>query len=521
MKIDIEKEQIAAELKGSLLLFCQTFYPLLTSREFIISNPVCREPHVITICKALTRAARLEIPSHRLLLNLPPGHGKSLLLSMWCAWTIAQYPDSKFLYVSYSKSLAGKHTETIKRIISLRHYKYLFGVEIRFDSKAKEHFQTTAGGSVMAAGAQGSITGFDAGSPGLSRFSGSIILDDAHKPDEASSDTIRRGVIENYRETLQQRARGVNVPFIYIGQRVHEDDLAAYLLRGDDGYEWERVILPAIDAAGNALYPEAFPLESLLIKQEKDPYVFASQLQQDPIAAGSGLFKAEWFPILDEEPEMLCTFITADTAETNKSYNDASVFSFFGIYEIENFGLKTGELGLHWIDCMEIRVEPKDLKDNFVSFYMDCMRHPCVPKLAAIEKKSTGVTLVSVLQEFRGLSIREIERTKASGSKTQRFLEVQPCIASKLVSFTKGSKHVDMCISHVTKITAADAHRWDDIMDTLADGIRLALIDKSVYSIRNSDTTHNKILSRLSNKFNRTLEAGKILNNGGISTKTY
>lgn len=518
MPLNLELETLAAELKGSLLFFAQTFYPLLTGREFIIPQPICRESHVITLSRALTRAARLEIPSQRLLINLPPGHGKSLMLSLWTAWTIAQYPDSKFLYVSYSKSLAGKHTETIKRIISLRHYKYLFDVSIRYDSKAKEHFQTTAGGSVMAAGSSGSITGFDAGSPGLNRFSGAIILDDAHKPDEAHSSKIREGVIENYRETLQQRARGVNVPFIYIGQRLHEADLADYLLRGEDGYNWERIILPAIDAVGNALYPEAFPLQSLLIKQEKDPYVFASQLQQDPIPSGGALFKPDWFVSLPEEPKMLITFITADTAETDKSWNDATVFSFWGLYEIENFGKKTGEMGLHWLDCMEIRIEPKDLKDSFISFYTDCMRHCVSPKLAAIEKKSTGTTLISVLKEFRGLSIREIERTRASGSKTQRALEIQPIIASKLISFSDTAKHKEMCINHMSKITANESHRHDDIFDTCADAIKLALMDKTIYNIDNRDITRNDILSGLNNKFQSQLDARKIIYGNGQET---
>lgn len=512
MKLDLEKEEMAAALKGSFLLFCQTMYPLLTSRDWIISNPAGRESHVITISKALTRAARLEIPNHRLIINVPPGSGKSTSLCMWVAWTLAQYPDSKYLYVSYSKSLAGKHTETIKRIISLRHYKFLFDVSIRYDSKAKEHFQTTSGGAVMAAGSSGSITGFDAGSPGLDRFSGAVLLDDLHKVDEAHSQTIREGVIENYRETIQQRARGIKVPFIFIGQRVHEADVADYLLRGQDGYHWDSVILPSIDSAGNALYPEAFPLASLLIKQERDPYVFASQFQQDPIPAGGGLFKSEWFIELELEPEILCTFITADTAETAKSWNDATVFAFWGLYEITNFGKKTGELGLHWLDCMEIRVEPKDLKDAFIGFYTDCMRHKMPPKLAAIEKKSTGVTLVSVLQEFRGLSIREIERTRASGSKTQRFLEIQPYVASKLISFTEGAKHKDMCISHMCKLTANESHRHDDIGDVAADAVRMAFIDKSVYSLNNGNDKRSEMMRHMDNSLKKRLAAGAIIN---------
>ena len=66
-----------------------------------------------------------------------------------------------------------------------------------------------------------------------------------------------------------------------------------------------------------------------------------------------------------EEPEILKTFIVCDSAETDKTYNDATVFSFFGIYKIKVKNVDIGLLGLHWIDCQELRVEPKDLKESF------------------------------------------------------------------------------------------------------------------------------------------------------------
>lgn len=305
-------------------------------------------------------------------------------------------------------------------------------------------------------------------------------MDDMHKPDEVHSDTIRQTVIDNYSETILQRPRGPNVPMIFIGQRLHEDDLPAYMLSGRDERKWKSVVLKAIDDDGFALYPDVNPLHQLREKQEKNPYVFASQFQQDPIPAGGALFKPDYFIMLDEEPEMLATFITADTAETNKTYNDATVFSFWGLYEIVEYGQKTGQHALHWLDCMEIRVEPKDLKESFLDFYSDCMIHPVKPLMAAIEKKSTGVTLVSTLQDMRGLQIREVKRTVASGSKTERYLEMQPIVSSKLVSFTRDAKHADACVKHMSKITANDTHRHDDIADTLYDAVKIALIDKTL-----------------------------------------
>jgi len=504
--IDLDKENEAARLRGSLLEFTRYFFEYITGRPFIVSQPIGRESHHITVARALTRVARLE--ELREIINLPPGSGKSTMASMFAAWCWASHPDSNFLYISYSQELAAKHTAFIKSIVSSKHYGYLFDVFLCPDSRAKDKFKTTAGGSIMAFGSGGAVTGQDAGLPGLERMSGAVIVDDAHKPTEAHSDTIREGVITNYDETIRQRCRGMNVPILYIGQRVHEADLTDFFLSGRDVDTWHTTILKGLDEAGNALYPEMMSQEKLLMLQEKSPYVFASQYQQDPLPAGGGLFKPDWFIELDEEPEFIATFITADTAETDKSWNDATVYSFFGLYEITVMGKKTGELALHWLDCVELRIEPKDLRSSFTDFYINCSLHHKPPSLAGIEKKSTGVTLVSVLQDMRGLQIREIERTRASGSKTQRFLEMQPFIASKKISFTRNAKHADMCKTHMGKITANNTHRHDDIADTLSDAIRIGLIEKSIYAIDSKRDEQKEIMKSLNRTLRKKIDAG-------------
>jgi predicted phage terminase large subunit-like protein len=501
--INMEKEQQASLLRSSLLEFTRFFFQHLTGREFIISQPLGCESHHVTVSRELTRLSRLEIPSQRLMINMPPGFGKSTLVLYWIAWNMSKYPDSNFLYISFSHDLASKHTSTIKTIVSSPMFKHLFGVSIKSDSRAKDHFITDKGGIVRAFGSSGPVVGSDAGLPGLDRFSGCVVVDDCHKPDEIHSDGVRNKVIRNYEETIRQRPRGVNVPIIFIGQRLHEEDLPAWLEDGNDTSEWEIIKLKGLMDNGHALYPEMMPTEKLIALQEKSPYVFASQYQQNPIPAGGALFRPEWFITLNQDPEMIMTFITADTAETSKTWNDASVFSFFGLYEIETFGRKTGEIGLHWIDCIEIHVEPKDLKDIFLEFWQSCMMYPVPPKFAAIEKKSTGVTLASVLSEMRGLQVRAIERTKASGSKTERFLAIQPHLANKLVSVPHQGKHVRMCMEHMSKITANDTHRRDDIADTLSDAVRMAFIDKTLHTLHNGPTASSDVMSKLGNQMRR------------------
>lgn len=477
-------EEQRSRLQGSLLLFTQVFFKLRTGQDFKISNPLGREPHVVTICKALTKTQRGEC--NRLLINIPPRYSKTELCIHYIAWCIAKYPKSNFLYVSYSHTLAKRQTNIVRQIINMPEFKELFDARIDPATSAKDNFDTIQGGSVYAAGAGGTITGRGAGIRNVEEFGGSIVLDDMHKPNEVTSDVQRDSIGGWYLNTLISRLNNpANTPIVFICQRLHEDDLASRLLLGMDGHDWDRVVLKAIGDNGQALDPEMHSLKKLKQMQDTMPYEFAAQYQQNPQPSGGGIFKPDMFVLYDQDPDILATFITADTAETDKTYNDATVFSFWGIYKINHEGIDTEVLGLHWIDCHECYVEPKDLKDEFMHFYRKCMGFHVKPQMAAIEKKSTGTTLVSVLKDMPGLQILDMTRgrDKISGgvlSKTSRFLRAQPYIASKRVSFNAFSKHADMCIDHMRKITVNNTHKNDDIADTCADAIQLALIDNVV-----------------------------------------
>ena len=492
-----------ALLLDDYLVFLRYFFKKLTGREFALSRPHGRQSHFITIAESLTDC--FNNPKQRLYIGVPPGYAKSTMLIYWVAWAMALYPDSKFIYISYSLDLASKHTETIRRIMQLPDYFLLFGVKICQEARGKEYFRNNFGGEVAAFGSAGGITGRDAGMPNLNRFSGALIMDDMHKPDEVHSDTVRGKVISNFQGTIEQRLRGINVPMVGMGQRLHENDLPAFLLDGKDGYEWKRVILKALDDAGNALYPEKDTKEALLIKKEHDIYNFASQFQQNPQPSGGALFKEDWFITLYEDPEMICTFITCDSAETTKSYNDASVFSFWGLYKIETLGHETSEYALHWLDCHEIRVEPVELEEEFLGFWSRCQMYNTPPSFAAIEKKSTGVTLLSVLEGLRGMQIRPIERNGAKNSKSERFISMQKYIAAKKITFPLYGKHNANCIKHMSKVTPNNTHAFDDICDTAYDAIKIGLMDKTL--IRSSETTNNVAAEAIGQTLSKQLQA--------------
>jgi len=486
------------KLLGSFILFTQCFYEELTGREFKIPPVDGRESHYMTIAKALTKVFRGD--TRRLLITVPPGFGKSTLATFFVAWCYAHYPDCNFLYISFSGDLAAEKTGIIKQIMSLPLYSETFGVHIDQNSRAKDDFKTTERGNVVAYGSAGSITGRDSGLPYIDRFSGCTIIDDIHKPSEVHSDTIREAIKNNYKQTIKPRCRSDTVPIICIGQRLHEDDVPANLINGYDGDEWTVVNLQAIDEAGNALCPAIISKEQLLIMEKHSPYVFASQFQQNPQPAGGGIFKGEWFTTLDDEPEVIATFFTVDGAETEKTYNDATVFSFWGIYKIVDYQIETDLWGIHWLDCWELRCEPHALESNFIQFYSECMRYKIKPKIAAIEKKSTGTTLGSVLSQRQGLQIIQLDRTL---NKIDRFYSTQPYVASKHVTFPKYGRHNEMCITHLKKIAGNNSHRSDDIADTLADAVQLSLIDKTIIAPYERIETEDAILSKMNQHFTR------------------
>lgn len=489
---DLERK---AKLWGSLLYFTQVFYKLRTGRDFELSFPDGRESHYISICRELVNVLEGKVP--RLMINVPPRYGKTELVIHFVAWALSRFPDSNFLYVSYAHLLAKKQTQTIRQIVQLPVFRKIFGVSLSDETSAKDNFETTALGSVYAAGAGGTITGRGAGINGCNRFGGCIVIDDIHKPSEVTSDTMRDAINEWYFNTLQSRLNSQNTPIIFIGQRLHEDDLAANLIKSGD---WKTLIIPAIDVAGNALHPKMHNIHQLRKMKEQSPYNFASQYQQEPVPAGGALFKEDWFNLLDIEPEILATFITGDTGETAKTYNDPTAFCFWGLYKISHKGLDIEQYGLHLLNCIEEWVEPKDLEELFLDFYSGCLMHKVKPHIVAIEKKSTGTTLLSILKKRQGLTLIDIERNRSSGSKAQRFLSIQPYVSARLVTLPSYANHTQKFIKHMSRITANDTHTHDDLADCAADAIDIALIRRMIIRQVETKPKDSEVAKKLMSK---------------------
>jgi predicted phage terminase large subunit-like protein len=100
-------------------------------------------------------------------------------------------------------------------------------------------------------------------------------------------------------------------------QRLHERDLAGWLLNGGSGERWEHVCLPALAEvddehrkAGEALWPAKHSREKLEAMRTAMPYTFAGQYQQSPSAPEGNIFKPDSIEIVDAVPAGAVTWLT-------------------------------------------------------------------------------------------------------------------------------------------------------------------------------------------------------------------
>jgi hypothetical protein len=191
----------------------------------------------------------------RLIINIPPGYTKTELATInFMARGLAINPQSRFLHLSYSSSLALENSSTARNIIKSEAYQAMWDLRLKDDSDSKQKWWTEQGGGVYATAAGGQVTGFRAGHMSEG-FNGALIIDDPVKPDDAFYEE-RIKVNNRFNETIKSRLATEDVPIIVIMQRIHKNDLAGYLLRGGSGEKWHHLNLPVF--IDNEKYPKEY-----------------------------------------------------------------------------------------------------------------------------------------------------------------------------------------------------------------------------------------------------------------------
>ncbi len=222
----------------------------------------------------------------KLMIFVPPRHGKSELASIrFPAWYIGKNPQKQIIACSYAKELAMDFGRKVRNLLQLPEYADVFGNLLSNDSTASYRWDTKHGGSYLAAGIGGPITG---------RGADLLIIDDPIKNrQDANSQLYRDHVWDWYRSTAFTRLMP-GACQVVIQTRWHEDDLAGRLL-DQEGQQWDVLELPAIQD-GQALWDAWYPLEVLEeIRQTIGPREWSSLYEQKPAPDDGAYFKRKWF----------------------------------------------------------------------------------------------------------------------------------------------------------------------------------------------------------------------------------
>ncbi|TXH52119.1 MAG: hypothetical protein E6Q97_16835 [Desulfurellales bacterium] len=266
--------------------------------------------HHVLIAEKLEAVARGDIK--RLMINMPPRHGKSELASRrFPAWLLGQRPDAELVVASYNQEKAAEFGYEVRSIVSSPEYGALFPVRLMDDSRAAHRWNTDAGGSFRAVGVGTALTG---------RGADVLLIDDPIKDDEEADSQLRRDRIWSWYMSVGYTRLSPGGSIVVIQTRWHEDDLTGRLLaeqaRGGD--EWDILELPAIGSSGDALWPQRYPLEVLKQYQRvMTPRYWAALYQQRPAPEEGAFFKREWFRSYDEAPKHLTIYGASDYAVTD------------------------------------------------------------------------------------------------------------------------------------------------------------------------------------------------------------
>jgi predicted phage terminase large subunit-like protein len=310
------------------------------------------------ICRRLEKFSQqvAERKSPRLMLLMPPRHGKSELASIrFPAWHLGHNPTHEIINVGYNLELPMKFSRKVREVMRDPQYRAIFpDTQLDPDSQSVEAWNTTKGGGFTAAGVGGGITG---------KGAHILIIDDPIKnQEEADSILVRDKLWDWYQSTAYTRlAPGGGV--LVIETWWNDDDLAGRLQQAmstdDSADQFEIVRYPALSEAweyrdedtgeilrfdepppalepnqtllrpkDTCLHEDRYPTEALKrIRANLQPRIWSALYQQNPVPDEGMYFKKEYFRYQRAlpSPNGLRIYTAWDFAIGEKQQNDWTV----------------------------------------------------------------------------------------------------------------------------------------------------------------------------------------------------
>ena len=462
-KRELTRQEAAAQemarralAKRHLLAFVQRYEP----------NYLSGWVHKV-ICDELMEFSRAVVAgeSPRLMITMPPRHGKSLLASQYFpAWHLGNHPEHEFINTSYAQSLQMDFSRKIQELIKSPDYHLLFGnLGITKKNEAIERWSlfdldlgVRTGGGVLAAGVGGPIMG---------RGAHILLIDDPVKNrEEAESQTIREGAKSWYSSTAYTRlAPGGGV--LIIQTRWHDDDLSGWLLNEmveaqkemnetgewpEEADRWRVIDFPAMAThdeeyrlRGEALHEDRYPIAALKkIKRTLAPRDWAALYQQNPqVEAGAYFEKKDVRYYISNPPQHLDIYVAGDFAISKADHANWTVFLVAGLDAKGN---------IYMLDEYRGRWNANELIDKM--FEIQDRWHP---RLFGLEKGHISLTMDSFLEsrirEEKRYDFHYEELKPGKADKQLRARPIQGLMAHGRVLWPEGALWVTEYINEMLR----------------------------------------------------------------------
>lgn len=396
----------------------------------------------------------------KMIVNMPPRHGKSELISKYLPfWFLVNHPDKTVILTTYESQFATSWGRKVRDLVD--NYGERFGISTDKSSFAANIFRLKdSHGGMICVGAGGALTG---------RGADLLIIDDPIKNDaEANSKHQRDLLWDWFRSTVFTRIEPAGC-IILVMTRWHEDDLTGRLLMNNPD-EWKLISLPAIaqekDAIGreigDALWEERFSKEQLLkIKESIGAYWFSSLYMQNPTPMGDGIFKRTKFNYFTDDANFFiknntlerviktnCTkYATLDLAISTNERSDFTAVIIFAV---------SPERDIFIVDVIAERIAPNKHIDLIKNIYQS---HNLT--LIGIESVQYQTALIQNAREM-GLPVKELRPDK---DKFSRAIPMSALVESGKVFFKSNAAWLS---DFEHELTAFPNSTHDDMTDAFA-----------------------------------------------------
>ena len=443
VNLDIRRELVSRELASkSLLEFSKRSH----------DNYNVNWHHKLIVDK-LESMERGEID--RLIISMPPRHGKSQLSSIFFPiWFLGRNPKKRVAIASAGQSLATDFGRSTRNLVRSPTFANMFpNVNMSEDSYSVLDWKLAQGGGLLSLGL---------GSQFVGKGADLLCIDDPHKSGEEADSVIARDSVWSWYQTVAYQRLEANAKVILTMTRWHEDDLAGRLLKQkDEG--WIELKLPAIAdneeeyrKEGEALWAWKFDEEALKRKRGViGARAWGAQYQQKPVLEESAIFKREWFRFYDAQAELPHVFRyiwSWDTASKAKAQHDYSVGTFWA--ETSNgFYLQFVWRG----KCVytELRQQIINMQSNWEA------------DVILIEDASSGIQLLQDLQESTNLPV--VPEKCEGRSKEARAVAISHLFESGKVFFPKNEDFVNILIDELVSFPAS---KRKDQVDSISQALK-------------------------------------------------